>query len=87
MAVPSSFTEIRTTSLQATKTYTYYLGYAWSGNTATLDGTTLKEKAGVVEITDQGQVHTLIVDGQVFTEAIEIKILDKHAYLPVILSN
>ena len=85
MAVPSSFFEISNSSLQASKTYTYYLGYTWSGNVATLDGVPLTDKAGVVQVSDTGRVHTLVVDGVPFTTQVNILVLDKKVYLPSIL--
>lgn len=84
-AVPSSFTVIGSASSQANGTYTYYLGYAWSGNSATLDGTPLSDKAGVIQVSDGGSVHTLVVDGVPYTAQIEVIVLDKEVYLPVIL--
>ncbi|HMR66951.1 MAG TPA: hypothetical protein PKE64_23315, partial [Anaerolineae bacterium] len=83
-AVPLSFTVIGSASVQASN-YTYYLGYAWSGNSATLDGVPLSDKAGVVQVSDAGSVHTLVVDGVPYTAQVEVIVLDKEVYLPVIL--
>jgi hypothetical protein len=85
MAVPSSFIELASTSLQASAIHTYYLGYAWSGGSATLDGSPLSNNAGVIQVSDSGNVHTLLVDGVPFTVSIKIQLLDKKVYLPLIL--
>jgi len=48
-----------------------YLGYAWSGTSATLDNVSLGNKAGVME-TETSGTHTLNVNGQTQTASIAI---------------
>ncbi|MCG3206500.1 MAG: hypothetical protein FOGNACKC_00099 [Anaerolineae bacterium] len=82
MAVPSYFTK---KPGDPPASYTYYLGYAWSGTSAKLDGSIISSKTGLVQKTDQGQVHTLTVDGTPYTDQVNIYLLDKNVYLPIIL--
>jgi hypothetical protein len=62
LAVPPSIIDEVAEGDAATATESF-LGYAWSGSSATLDGQNLSSRTGLVEDADIG-THTLRVDGQ-----------------------
>jgi len=63
----------------------YYLGWAWSGISAHLNGIPLTSNTGITEVLGAG-VYTLTVTGADYTlpYTVEIRALEHHIYLPLI---
>ncbi len=66
----------------------HYLGFVWDGDSAELNGASLSETSGIVEISQAG-VYTLTVHSLEATEVItaEFKELSNQVYVPLVLNN
>lgn len=64
----------------------HYLGFAWSGLSAELNGAALNDRAGVIKITEPG-IYTLTIYGPEAARVIttEFRLLDRQAYVPLVV--